>query len=301
MMLTKTIRSPFFYVGDKYKLVPQLKKRFPEKIKRFIEPFCGGGSVYLNTNAEEYILNDVDEYMIKLHKMLFSFGKNSKDFFNMAIELIKDYDLSASFIGRDVPNEYKKKYIKTYYAKYNKPYFTKMREDFNKDKNDLFRLYLLLIYGFNRMLRFNSNGDFNLPVGNVDFNKNVETALNDYFNITKDRVTQFCSKDFKEFLYDINPQKGDFVYLDPPYLITFSEYNKLWNEDNEERLIDTLDGLNSKGVHFAISNILWHKQRYNAIFNNWAQKYNITRILSNYINYHDNSNKQSYEVLVTNY
>ena len=38
-------------------------------------------------------------------------------------------------------------------------------------------LYLLLIFGFNRMLRFNSKGEYNLPVGNVDFNKNTETAL----------------------------------------------------------------------------------------------------------------------------
>lgn len=49
--------------------------------------------------------------------------------------------------------------------------------DFNSNKNELIKLYLLLIYGFNRMLRFNRNGDFNLPVGNVDFNNNVVNAL----------------------------------------------------------------------------------------------------------------------------
>jgi DNA adenine methylase len=32
------------------------------------------------------------------------------------------------------------------------------------------------------MLRFNGGGKFNLPVGNVDFNKNVINALNGYFN-----------------------------------------------------------------------------------------------------------------------
>ena len=42
------------------------------------------------------------------------------------------------------------------------------------------RLYLLLIYGFNHMIRFNRAGQFNLPVGNVDFNFNVEQALKDY-------------------------------------------------------------------------------------------------------------------------
>jgi len=300
-MNAQTVRSPFFYVGDKYKLVPQLKKYFPEKIGRFIEPFCGGGSVYLNVNADEYLLNDIDEYMIKLHKMLYAFRVSIDDFYAAILEIIEKYNLSASFIGKHVPEEYKQQYVKTYYAKYNKEAFVKMRDDFNGDKSDLFRLYLLLIYGFNRMLRFNSSGDFNLPVGNVDFNKNVENALNDYFAVTNGRRTDFSNKDFELFIDDVNPQKGDFVYLDPPYLITFSEYNKLWNDENEERLIDMLDKLNDKGVNFAISNILWHKERYNAIFNEWAQKYNITQIESNYISYHDNTNKRSFEVLVTNY
>ena len=65
-------RSPFFYVGDKYKLVPQLEENFPKNINRFIEPFCGGGSVFLNTSANQYLLNDIDSYMIKLHKFLIS-------------------------------------------------------------------------------------------------------------------------------------------------------------------------------------------------------------------------------------
>ncbi|WP_197271663.1 DNA adenine methylase, partial [Helicobacter heilmannii] len=49
-----TLRSPLFYVGDKYKLMPQLKPLFPAHIKRFIEPFVGGGSSFLNTPAKEY-------------------------------------------------------------------------------------------------------------------------------------------------------------------------------------------------------------------------------------------------------
>ncbi len=36
-----TIRSPFFYVGDKYKLMPQLKSLFPDDINNYIEPFVG--------------------------------------------------------------------------------------------------------------------------------------------------------------------------------------------------------------------------------------------------------------------
>jgi len=47
-------RSPFFYVGDKFKLIPQLQANFPPQINRFIEPFCGGGSVFLNVKNNLY-------------------------------------------------------------------------------------------------------------------------------------------------------------------------------------------------------------------------------------------------------
>ena len=57
-------RSPFFYVGDKYKLMNQLSELFPDNINRLIEPFCGGGSVFLNTKAKKYIANDNNFYMI---------------------------------------------------------------------------------------------------------------------------------------------------------------------------------------------------------------------------------------------
>ncbi len=294
-------RSPFFYVGDKFKLVPQLKENFPDNIERFIEPFCGGGSVFLNTNAKQYLLNDIDSYMIRLHKFLMSSSSQPESFWKELKFNIEKYDLSATFMGRDVPKEYRKEFTKTYFAKYNKEAYMKMRTDFNSNKDDMMLLYMLLIYGFNRMLRFNSKGDFNLPVGNIDFNKNVVNAIYEYFNYVSKRNIKLYNMDFQKFVEKVNPQPEDLVYLDPPYLITFSEYNKLWNEDSEMRLINFLDKLDSKNVRFAVSNVLRHRERYNGTFNKWAQKYNVVRIKSNYISYHDNTEKDSYEVLVKNY
>ena len=59
---------------------------------------------------------------------------------------------------------------------------TLTRVDNFNDEEDLVLLYLLLIYGFNHMIRFNSAGKFNLPVGNVDFNKNVYNAICHYIS-----------------------------------------------------------------------------------------------------------------------
>ena len=107
-------RSPFFYVGDKYKLLPQIKENFPKNFDRFIEPFCGGGSVFLNVSAKKYILNDIDTYIIKLHKFLVLSSKNTLNFWNDLHNCIEKYNLSATFIGKNVPQELKKEYIKTY-------------------------------------------------------------------------------------------------------------------------------------------------------------------------------------------
>ena len=294
-------RSPFFYVGDKFKLLPQLKKNFPNDINRFIEPFCGGGSVFLNVDANEYLLNDIDTYMIQLHEFLMSYSDDQENFWCELENNIKRYNLSATYMGRDVPQDLRKEFVKTYFAKYNKEAYMNLRADFNSNKDNMMLLYMLLIYGFNRMLRFNRKGDFNLPVGNVDFNQNVVNALNTYFDYVKDKEIEFYNMDFQDFVNQVEPEADDFVYLDPPYLITFSEYNKLWDEDSEMRLIRFLDELNGRGIRFAVSNVLWHRRRYNGTFNEWAQQYNIVRIQSNYISYHDNTEKDSYEVLVKNY
>ncbi len=174
-------RSPFFYVGDKFKILDSVKKIFPLKINKFIEPFLGGGTVFLNVIANKYLLNDVNEYLIKLHKFLIENSKNETIFFNNISKLISRYKLSHSFLEDIVPIELKNKYIKTYYAQYNKEGYNMLKTDYNKNKNDMYKLYLLVIYGFNRMLRYNSSGEYNIPVGNVDFNKNVYCALIEYF------------------------------------------------------------------------------------------------------------------------
>lgn len=299
---SKIYRSPLFYVGDKYKLYPKIRKYFPKTINRFIEPFTGGGSVFLNVNANEYLLNDIDTNVINIHRFLIEQSENPKAFFDSVFEVIQEYNLSHSYIKDIVPQELKDEWIKTYYAKFNKQGFDKLKNDYNSsNEKSVLHLYLLLIFGFNRMLRFNSKGEYNLPVGNVDFNKNTEVALNDYFRLTKQKNIQFHNLDFLDFFKQIDFQEDDFVYLDPPYLITFSEYNKLWNEETERRLLDFLEWLDTQNVKFAVSNVSHYKGKVNQQFSEWSIQHNSFDIKSNYISYHDNSKKEFKEVLITNY
>lgn len=297
-----TIRSPFFYVGDKYKLMPQLENLFPDDINNYIEPFVGGGSSFLNSSGKKYILNDIDNNVISLHKELGKYANNPEKLLERLYNIIDYYGLSCSYRGINVPEEMKKKYIKTYYSKYNKEAYLKMRQDYNKNKDNVLLLYLLLIYGFNHMIRFNSKGDFNLPVGNVDFNKNVYIALKNYLKFRKNNEIIFENTDYQKFLNKIDFKDKDYVFLDPPYLISMSEYNKLWNDKKEIELCNFLDKLDEKGVRFGITNLIYHKGKENETFNNWSKKYNVYDIDSNYISFNDNTiKKDSKEVFVTNY
>ena len=295
-------RSPLFYVGDKYKLVQEIRTHFPQHINRLIEPFVGGGSVMLNVDADGYLLNDIDSCVISLHRMLQGYIGREGEFLDELYAIIDQYGLSLSLRSDVVPKELKAAYPKTYYAQYNKTGYQRMKADFITDgQQDMKRLYLLLIYGFNHMLRFNGKGQFNLPVGNVDFNKNVQDALSDYFRLLSQKQTEWHNEDYRQFLGDIIFQEGDLVYLDPPYLITFSEYNKLWNKDAERDLLALLNNLNERGVNFAISNVTHYRGRTNTLFLEWSAQYHTHSIKSNYISFNDNSIKQFSEVLVTNY
>ncbi|MDD6251003.1 MAG: Dam family site-specific DNA-(adenine-N6)-methyltransferase [Bacillales bacterium] len=295
------VRSPFFYVGDKYKLVEQFKVVFPDKINRLFEPFCGGGSVFLNIQASKYIANDNNTYMIRLHEFLSENSKDEKNFFNNLESLIEEYGFSASALGKNVSKELKQKYPKTHYAVFNKIQYKKLKNDFNANKNDMMKLYLLLIYGFNHMLRFNRTGDFNLPVGDVDYNKNVKTAIHNYFEFMKQNEVKFYCEDFQNFIANFRFSSDDLIYFDPPYLISSSEYNKCWTIEEEKRLLKLIDSLNEKGIKFALSNVFFHKGKENTILIEWSKKYKVYDIKSNYISYHDNSIKNSKEVLITNF
>ncbi len=298
----KTIRSPFFYVGDKYKLMPQLKQLMPENIEQYIEPFVGGGSSFLNSQGTSYILNDVDSYVVELHKKIGSYTGREKELFEELFDIINFYGLSCSYRGICVPEEMKRKYVKTYYSKYNKEAYIRMRKDYNVAKDDSLRLYLLLIYGFNHMIRFNGKGDFNLPVGNVDFNNNVYCALNNYLEFVGEHKIEFFNMDYISFLEKVKFRKDSYVFLDPPYLISMSEYNKLWNDKKEDELCEYLDSLNDRGVKFGITNLITHKGKTNRRFLDWSRKYYVYDVKSNYISFNDNTVKaDSQEVFVTNY
>lgn len=92
-MKKKIVRSPFFYVGDKYKLIEEISSYFPDDIEKFVEPFVGGGSVFMNIDARKFYLNDIDVNVIALHKFLCKSANKRTEFFSRIESLIAEYGL----------------------------------------------------------------------------------------------------------------------------------------------------------------------------------------------------------------
>ena len=284
------IKSPMNYTGGKYKLLPQILPLFPTEINTFVDLFTGGGNIAVNVNANKIIANDNETHVIDIYKA-FQNGYDSVEGIINAIEsYIAKYNLSID----------------------NTEGFNKLRNDYNSNpfKSNYITstmLYVLICYSFNHQFRFNSKGEFNMPFGKnrSQWNDTMKKNLINFHKAITEKNIIFTNKDFNELKID-KLSSNDFVYCDPPYLITCATYNEKdgWNENSERKLLELLDKLNSQSVKFALSNVLFSKGKTNDILIEWSQKYNVHHLDYTYqnCNYHtkDKESKPD-EVLITNY
>ena len=283
------IKSPMNYTGGKYKLLPQILPLFPTEINTFIDLFTGGGNIAVNVNANKIIANDFEPHIIDIYK---TFQKYEIE------ELIKTIELAIQRFGLTIENA---------------DNFNKFREYYNKHIEDGYSfimpimLYVLICYSFNHQFRFNSKGEFNMPFGKnrSQWNDTMKKNLVNFHKAITEKNIIFTNKDFNELKID-KLSSNDFVYCDPPYLITCATYNEKdgWNETCEKNLLELLDKLNSQSVKFALSNVLFSKGKTNDILLEWSKKYNVHHLDYTYqnCNYHtkDKESKPD-EVLITNY
>lgn len=313
MCLTQICKSPINYTGNKFRILPQFIKYFPKEVNKCIDLFTGGATVAINLIADEVIAIDNNIRVINLLEFLKK--QDYSKLINKIDKVIKEYNLSNSY-------KYGYSYYKQFVEgnnglkKYNLEGYTKLKQDYNNlknkntDKANLY-LYVLIVYGFNNDMRFNSKGEFNIPVGKTDMNKNNREKLKNYIDICSTKKIDFICMDFKK-LEEKDLKDIDFIYADPPYLITDAVYNENsgWGKEEEEALLALLDNINSKGIKFALSNVLQKKKLNikNEILFNWLEK-NKEKYFVHNIEYHyrsasynkKNRNGEEQEVLITNY
>lgn len=278
------IKSPLNYVGGKYKLLPQILPYFPDNINTFVDLFGGGFNVGINIEAKQIICNDLETVVIDLFKELKSLS--SEEALKILKDTIEKYGLSKT----------------------NEEGFKKIRGDYNKGNRSWNMFYAMLTHAFNYQIRFNKQGEYNMPFGRnrSSFNPNLEKNFIKFIDKLGEINVTFFNSDFNKIKIDMLGE-NDFVYCDPPYLVTCASYNEQggWNETKERELLGLLDNLNAKGIKFALSNVLENKGKTNEILKVWTEKYNVHYLNYSYgnCNYHakDKSENSTVEVLITNY
>jgi DNA adenine methylase len=187
--------KPFLkWVGGKQQLLSQFESFFPQTMKRYCEPFVGGGAVFFhlwNTKRlpPEVFLFDNNEELINVYRVV----RNSVD------ELIQ--------------------ILAFHKARHTKEYFYSIRniDRISRTMSNAARAARTIYLNktcFNGLFRVNRRGQFNVPMGTYvkpailqeDVLRAASTALQD---------CTLAVRNFQELVDFARP--GDFFYFDPPY------------------------------------------------------------------------------------
>lgn len=183
----KKNRAFLKWAGGKYPLVEEIKRYLPEG-NCLIEPFVGAGSVFLNTEYENYILADINSDLINLYNIV---KLRTDDFVrDSRVLFASEFNQSECF-----------------YA---------MREEFNSS-SDAYRRAILFLYlnrhCYNGLCRYNLSGEFNVPFGRYKKPYFPEDEL--YWFAEKAKNATFVCEHYELTL--TKALAGAVVYCDPPY------------------------------------------------------------------------------------
>lgn len=223
------MKSFLKWVGGKYRIKEKIIEYLPTGNK-LIEPFCGGGSIFLNTDYHEYILGDTNADLINLFNVI---NEHGVEFINYAKMIFENSN------SEDV-----------YYQN---------RELYNTTENVYLKSALFIYLNkhcFNGLFRVNSSGKFNTPFGNYKSPKFPEIELLEFYK--KSIKAEFIVSDFSETMS--LAISGDVIYCDPPYsqLIqksNFTAYTKeSFGESDHFKLRYKAIELSNRNIPVVISN-----------------------------------------------
>ena len=242
------VAHPFVkWAGGKTQLLPEIRKHYPQQIKKYCEPFVGGGAVLFDVlqkcHPEEVLINDVNVELINTYAQI----KNNCE---LLIQQLSE-----------IQQKYKKQTLEE-----NKILFYEKRLRYNElkinrnDAENLEKAALFIFLNktcFNGLYRVNKKGEFNVPFNNAknplicdeenlracsELLQNVQMKVGDYSN---------C-KDFID--------SETFVYLDPPYrpltqTSAFTSYSENQFSDKEQvELGKFITDISAKGAKVLASN-----------------------------------------------
>jgi len=269
------IMKPFLtYIGSKAKFISNIEKYYPPNIHNYFEPFVGGGSILFDLN-KKYEMN-----------------KN----------YINDLDPDVINVYRTIKTDHKKliKYLHKLQMVSSKKDFESLVEVFNKGSTN--KVLKAAIYIFINKRSFNGNLKYNqdniAKPSYVAKKKKLsifnEENIQDISKLTKKMVIK--NDDYISFLEKNRPKKGDFVFLDPPYLTRGATqyYQNIFDLDDYKELKAQCDKLDRNNVNWMVT-VNKHPQ-----IQKLFKGYNIHTFKKKYAAF-SNGKFDEYEMVITNY
>lgn len=228
----RTWHRPFLkWAGGKYSLLPELDRLIPAG-KRLIEPFVGGGSVFLNSDKHErFLLADVNADLINLYQML-------------AV----------------VPDSVIAEAMKAFRHLNDAENYTAIREAFNAQQLNATERAAAFLYlnrhCFNGLMRYNLDGFFNVGWGKYKAPYFPEEEIRAFRQ--KSHACVFMTAGFERTLRLAGD--GDVVYCDPPYepmpgTAGFTSYaSGGFSWDSQVALAESCVAAHQRGAKVFISN-----------------------------------------------
>lgn len=218
MQETKIIVPPIKCQGIKTKIVPFIRDHVVrDEQGLWIEPFVGTGVVAFNIAPQRALLIDKNQYIILLYQ-----GIQNGSITPQTIREFLEYH-GAVLEQRGAE------------------YYREMRDSFNQNGDPLFFLFLNRS-DFNGMIRFNRQGQFNVPFCQKPnrFSKAYITKICNQVakvgEIMRDKDWVFKCGSWKDAF--LNASESDYIYLDPPYIGRDTSYVGEWSEEEAIALAD---------------------------------------------------------------
>jgi len=231
------------WAGGKKKMLKRYRSYLPEKFDKYCEPFLGGGAMFIwayekNPQAS-FVLNDSNEGVVQIYRTI----RNDVTKFIARLDMLSEQYLPLSKEDRKV----------WYYDLRNEHAY-----DYHKwtSTEEAASLYFLMKTGFNGIWQINKNTNdrFGTPSGLL----NQKDTVYDKQNVMKwHEALQQCELmcgDFQETIKRIGRGSNCYVFLDPPYRGSFTQYGVDFDDRLQEQVITYLEVARMLGSYVLLSN-----------------------------------------------
>ena len=215
----------------------------PESFDKYCEPFVGGGAMFVwayEKNPEaSFMLNDLNEGLIQIYRSIREDVAN----FTARMDMLSEQYLPLSKEERKI----------WYYNLRNEHAY-----DYHKwtPTEEAASLYFLMKTGFNGIWQINKNTNdrFGTPCGLL----NQKGSVYDKQNVMEwHEALQRCelmSGQFEDTIEKIDHRSNCYVFLDPPYRGSFTQYGVDFDDALQERVIAYLEVAKALGSYVLLSN-----------------------------------------------